>query len=59
MAAEQQQRLVPVSASEWIDSGEHRRGAREDEADELRQRDPEVGEERGNDRSPAAVRANG
>jgi hypothetical protein len=31
----------------------------EGEADQLRQGDPEGGEERGNDRPPAAVRANG
>ena len=49
----------PVSASEWIDSASIEAECVIDEADELRHRDPEVGEERGDDRPPAAVRANG
>ena len=46
---------LPVSATEWMASASIEAELRDDEADELRDRDPEVGEERGQDRLATAL----
>jgi len=52
---EEQQALVPGVGARVDRLRQHRRRAGDQEGDELRERDPEVGEERGDDCAPGAL----